>query len=549
MINWKREDAKALMPLVFSLVLIVGMVLGFNLRDTLRSKRDINTVIARNDRLEQIVDLINEKYVDSINTDNLYKDAISGILKSLDPHTVYIPAEKLQDANDDLEGGFSGIGVEFTIIRDTIVVTSVIANGPASQAGVNTGDQFLKVGDSLVAGVNITSSRITHLLKGKQRTKVTVELRHIYPSTVSKLTITRDMIPLVSIDAGIMLKGNTGFIKVNRFSATTYKEFLATLKKLKKAGASDLILDLRDNPGGYLSQATAVADEFIEGEKLLVYTAGSHASKTEYKAEKKGTFETGRLVVLIDEGSAPASEILAGAIQDWDRGVIIGKRSFGKGLVQEPYDMTDGSEIRLTIAKYYTPSGRCIQRSFANGKEAYAAAYEKRFEADQLTHDEFVLQDTTRFYTAAHRTVYGGGGIKPDVYIPYDSVRLSHPLLSALYSSALKTVLWDYILNNKKELRYKNITDFERSFTGEKQVISNYLSTLNKKGSRALLKELSNKDINRYFRTNIKAQVARFLFGDNGYYAITLKEDNVVGKALEIIRSEEYSTVISGQGR
>ena len=410
-----REGIKAWTPLFFSLILIIGMVLGFNLRDSLRSKRDIGTAIERNDRLEQVIDLINEKYVDSVNTDNLYKDALTGILHSLDPHTVYIPAEELQSVNDDLEGGFSGIGVEFSIVRDTIEVTSVIENGPASQVGVELGDQLIRVGDSIVAGVNITSDRIVRLLKGKQRSNVAVTVKHAFSPVLKQVTITRDLIAIHSVEASIMVNEHTGYIKIARFAATTYKEFTAALKKLKESGATQLIVDLRDNPGGYVDQATSMVDELLSDNKLILYTEGSHSPKLEYKTAVRGMFESGKLAVLIDESSASASEIFAGAIQDWDRGIIVGRRSFGKGLVQEPYELPDGSELRLTIAKYYTPSGRCIQRSFAKGKDAYEADYEKRFQDGELIgRDVAPMSDTVPYYTAAHRVVYGGGGIKPD---------------------------------------------------------------------------------------------------------------------------------------
>ena len=537
-------------PLFFSLILIIGMILGFNLGDSLRNKRDIATVVQRNDRLEAVIDLINENYVDSINGDHLYKDAISGILRSLDPHTVYIPAEDLQEANDDLEGGFSGIGVEFSIVRDTIEVTSVIEKGPASAVGIELGDQLIKVGDSLVAGVNITSNRIIRMLKGKEKTNVTLTVKHFFSPALKQVSVTRGIIPLYSLDASILLDNITGYIRLNRFSATTHKEFAAALKRLKTAGAKQLIVDLRDNPGGYLSQATAIADEFIDGEKLLVYTQGSHAPKTDYNAGEKGLFEKGRLAILIDESSASASEILAGAIQDWDRGVVIGRRSFGKGLVQQPYEMGDGSELRLTIAKYYTPSGRCIQRSFAKGKEAYEEDYEKRLQAGQLTRsDDFVLPDTSRFFTAGHRVVYGGGGIKPDIDVPYDTLLLSSKMQNMVFGPELKTAIWDYFLSHRNDLKFKNISDFLSSFNGEEQVIDNYITAANMPERKKLQKDLSSPDIRKYFAAHIRSQIARFLFRDNGYYSVTVKDDKVVKAAVDVLNGDEYDSLLAGKGK
>ena len=544
----RRDRWTVWTPLLFSVLLIAGMVIGFNLRDSLRNKRSIVTVINRNDKLDEIIDLIKERYVDTVNNSVIYKDALSGILKSLDPHTVYIPTEELQGINDDLDGGFSGIGVEFSILRDTIEVTSVTDNGPSARAGMEVGDQLIKVDDSEVAGIGITSDRIIHLLKGKQHSMVQVQVKRASNGELRRLPITRDIIPVYSVDASIMLDGVTGFIKINRFSATTYDEFSAALKKLMGEGAKQLILDLRDNPGGYLEAATAIADNFLDDNKLIVYTRGVHAPKTEYKAGEKGVFENGRLAILVDEGSASASEILAGAIQDWDRGVIVGRRSFGKGLVQKQYEFPDGSAMRLTIAKYYTPSGRCIQRSFANGKEAYMEDYEKRFESGELTRSDSVAPaDTTPFYTSRHRLVYGGGGIKPDVYVPYDTSHLSAVLISMIYSQELKAAIWDYYIRNRSKLKFNTISDFTHSFNAQAQVADNYLASLEPGVRRRVVRELAKPVNDNYLKLQIKAQVARFLFRDNGYYAVSMKEDEVVNKALNILNSDRYSKIITGK--
>ncbi len=541
-----RGRSKVWTPLLFSVVLVAGMIFGFNLRDSLRNKRNIGTVIQRNDRLEEIIDLINQKYVDTVNNNLLYKDAVSGILKSLDPHTVYISSEDLQGVNDDLEGGFSGIGVEFSIMRDTIEVISVIEEGPAARAGVEIGDQLIKVGDSLVAGTGITSDRIVRILKGKQHSSVSVTLKRATSGVLKEARITRDIVPIPSVDASIMLDSITGFIKINRFSATTYKEFSDALKKLNAKGAKQVILDLRDNPGGYLDAATSICDDFLDDKKLIVYTKGIHTMRTEYRAAEKGLFEKGKLVLLVDESSASASEIVAGAIQDWDRGVVIGRRTFGKGLVQEQYEMPDGSALRLTVAKYYTPSGRCIQRSFANGRDAYMHDYEKRFETGELTgkNDTAALADTTRFYTSKNRVVYGGGGIKPDIFVPYDTSKLSSPLFSMVYSPELKTAIWDYFIRNKAKLKFKNIVDFNESFFAQDQIISDYLTVLKPAELINADKVLKNRSNYLYFKLQIKAQIARFLFRDNGYYAISLEDDEVVRKAMDVLSSSQYSKIL-----
>ncbi len=540
-----RSRLKVWNPVLFSFVLIVGMTLGFNLRDSLRGKRDIHTIVERNDRLEQVIDLVNEKYVDTINTNVLYRDAITGILSHLDPHTLYIPAEELQDVNNDLEGGFSGIGVEFSIFNDTIQVTSVIENGPAERAGISTGDQLIKVGDSVVAGTGITSERIIKMLKGKQFSEVFVTLKDPQANTLKQATIKRDIVPLYSVEANLMLNGNTGFIKINRFAATTYTEFKKALVSLKKQGMTNLVLDLRQNPGGYLDAATKIADEILDDNKLIVYTQGKHLSRTEYDASEDGIFETGRIAVLVDESSASASEILAGAIQDWDRGVVVGRRTFGKGLVQEQYDMTDGAALRLTVAKYYTPSGRCIQRSFAKGKEAYTEDFVKRFESGELTgKDSVALDDTTKYYTSLKRVVYGGGGIKPDIYVPYDTNRLTPGLLNMLYSDDVKNLVWKYYIMHKAALRvHATPRDFVNDFNGD-ELVNLYIAGLDKQMKKATQKVLSIPNNHSYFSLQMKAQLARILFHNNGYYALNTQVDNVVQKALKILSDRSYSAII-----
>ncbi|MGN6566658.1 MAG: S41 family peptidase [Flavipsychrobacter sp.] len=542
----RKNGLKVWMPLLFSIVLIAGMTLGFNLRDTLRNKRDIQTIIERNDRLEEIIDLINEKYVDSVNSNLLYKDAVTGILSHLDPHTVYIPADEVESANEDLEGGFFGIGVEFAIVRDTIEVTSVIQGGPAERAGVEVGDQLIKVGDSIVAGRKITSDHIISMLKGKQNSRVYVTLQDAYSNRQRQVAITRDVVPIYSVETSLMLDSVTGFIKINRFSANTYDEFANALKKLKGAGMKHLIVDLRENPGGYLDAATMIADEFLDDQKLIVYTQGLHSPRTEYKANEFGMFEKGRLAILVDESSASASEILSGAVQDWDRGVIIGRRTFGKGLVQEQYEMEDGAALRLTIAKYYTPSGRCIQRSFAKGRDSYEKDFEHRFETGELTgRDTVGMQDTTKYYTANHRVVYGGGGIKPDIYVPYDTARFSAGLLTMIYGEDLKSLIWDYFIHNRNIQKYRNISDFDVRFNGENDIEAKYIAGLKTSAERKVAgKLLSNPKNAAYFKLLIKAQLARFYFRENGFYSISTKDDNVVQKALQVLNSTEYSKIV-----
>lgn len=533
-------------PLLFALVLILGMTLGFRLRDTLRNKRDIQAVIERNDRLEEIIDLVKERYVDTLNTNALYKDAVTGILSHLDPHTAYIPAEDLGEVNESLEGSFFGIGVEFDIVKDTIQVTSVIEGGPAERAGVTVGDKLVKVGDSTVAGTGITSERIIAMLRGKQNSRVNVTLRDALTGKLKPATITRDVVPIYSVDASVMLDSATGFIKINRFAANTYDEFIKALKNLQAQGMKQLVLDLRQNPGGYLDVAAEIADEFLDGDKMIVYTQGRQSEKTEYKAKRQGLFESGKLSVLIDEGSASASEILAGAVQDWDRGVVLGRRSFGKGLVQEQYDLEDGSALRLTVAKYYTPSGRSIQRSYKKGKAAYDEDYAKRFENGELTGlDTLTHDDTVKYYTSSRRVVFGGGGIKPDVYVPYDTSRLNNQLLDLVFGNQLQAAVWSYYTLHAAELKqYKSVGVFSRDFNTEAILLPAYLNSLQPDAKKAAIQLLARADNKAYFLSQAKAQLARILYRNNGYYYITAQGDNMVRRALQTFRTPQYSQLI-----
>jgi carboxyl-terminal processing protease len=533
------------MPLLSALILILGMTLGFKLRDTLRYKRDIQAIIQRNDRLEQIIDLIDERYVDTININHLYRDAVTGILSHLDPHTIYIPAEELEGVNEDLEGSFFGIGVEFYIIRDTIQVVSVVENGPAQKAGIAVGDKFIQVEDTVVAGTGITADGIISLLRGRKHTDVRIQIKDALKGQYRDVIVKRDVIPLYSIDVSLMLDTTTGYIRLSRFSATTTEEFMKAMKGLKAAGMRQLILDLRQNPGGFLEPAVTIADQFLDGDKLIVYTEGRRIPRESYNAGEQGMFEDGRLIVLVDETSASASEIVAGAVQDWDRGIVAGRRTFGKGLVQEQYNLDDGSALRLTIAKYFTPSGRSIQRSFSEGRQAYQDAFVRRFTSDALAADDTVAADTIKYYTNGKRVVYGGGGITPDVFIPYDTARLSSGLLTMIYSEELRNLVWDYYTTHREILRgYKDVKEFDSAFRDADEITANYLGMLSPSDRTAATRVLSQPAYLRYFQLHVKAQIARILFGNKGYYAISLQQDNAVQKALQLIYSERYSEII-----
>lgn len=534
-------------PLLFSVILIGGMILGFNLRDTLRNKRNITTIIERNDRLEQIIDLIREKYVDTVNTNNLYDDAVAGILSHLDPHTVYIPPNEVSSVNEDLDGSFSGIGVEFSIEEDTIQVTNVIEGGPSEKVGIEPGDQIIRVGDSIIAGVKITTDRIIHMLRGKEHSKVVVTMRSPQDGKLRNIIIERGTVPLYSIEANLMLKANTGYIKINRFSATTAEEFKRALLDLITKGATQMIIDLRQNPGGYLDVATSLADELLGGNKLIVYTQGRNAPRKNYRAEQQGAFETGRLAILVDEGSASASEVLTGAIQDWDRGIVVGRRTFGKGLVQEQFELEDGAAIRLTIARYYTPSGRSIQRTYASGKADYQSEIENRiYQELHEGRDQTQASDTVKYYTAKKRTVYAGGGILPDVYVPFDTARLNSVLTNILYSDAMKSAIWDYFVRNKMALRqYPSWLHYNALFDVA-PIIQTFLNGEPERNRLAFTRAMGATDQRDYFMTMVKAQLARLVFRNNGYYGVASSKDQTIQAALLHLEPARYSALIRG---
>lgn len=515
------------------------------------NKRSIGTVIERNDRLEEIIDIIGAKYVDSVSADSLYEDAVSGILKHLDPHSIYIPAREMAAVTEDLEGNFKGIGVEFYILNDTIMITSVVKNGPSADAGVLTGDKIIRVNDSLVAGNGITSDKIISQLKGGEGTPVQLHLLRSSENKTMDLTVKRGVIPLYSVDAAYMIDTTTGYIRINRFSATTYREFSNALDNLLARGMKQMILDLRQNPGGYLDAATAIADELIGGNKLLVYTQGRASEKEEYLAEQKGRFEKGKLAVLVDEGSASASEILSGAIQDWDRGVVIGRRTFGKGLVQEQFELGDGSALRLTIARYYTPSGRSIQRPYDKGRDAYENDFVNRFRNGSLTsQDTLAASDTFKFYTEEkHRIVYGGGGIKPDIIVPYELTLFTDGLYDILGSSPLNNTVYTYFSQHSREMnQYKNFAQFDRAFQVTPELMAKLKDNLSKDYPAQVKSVWNNPRAVAYLNNRVKATLSRMLFRTNGYFQQINKEDRIIQRAMGILDSREYSAIVGGQG-
>jgi carboxyl-terminal processing protease len=514
-------------------ILVLGMFLGFKMKKTLRATSGVNS--GNEGYVSEIMQLVSSNYVDKITTDSITAEAIENVLAKLDPHSVYIPPEDLQGVDEDMEGSFDGIGIEFFINKDTLTVTSVIAGGPSEDAGLLTGDKIISVNDSSIAGTKISSEKIIKIIRGRSGTKVKLDIIRSN-KLLKNLIITRGKIPMYSIDAAYMLDSKIGYIKINRFSATTYNEFMDKMYQLKKEGMVKLVLDLRDNPGGYLDAATNIADEIIAGHKKLVYTKGVNKSAETYFAEKKGIFETGAIAVLIDEGSASASEILSGVVQDYDRGTIIGRRSFGKGLVQEQFPLSNGGALRLTVARYYIPSGRSIQKDYSAGIEDYRKDLLNRFDNGELVAaDTIIAKDTTVYKTEKGRVVRGGGGITPDIFVPLDTTKYSKNAVLALSSGTLTEAISTYYNANLNTLKaFKSIEAFKNNFNDENGILKNWQQVCQR--DTIGVKAFNNPKDVIVLKTRAKAQLAKVLYGLSAYYHIINAQDAEILKSIQTLK-------------
>lgn len=419
-------------------------------------------------KIDQLINSINLMYVDTIDFDPMMDKAISAMLKELDPHTSYIPKKDVQAMNEPLQGSFDGIGVTFQIIKDTINVMEVIINGPAEKVGILAGDKFVLVDDSIAHGEKITNDWVRKHLRGEKGSKVKVSVKRGHNKELIDFTITRGAIPMYSINVSFMADETTGYVKLERFAATSTKELTDALRKLKKNGMQDLILDLRGNGGGYLNVAFEICDQFIAGKKMIVYTDNFRKTGEKYYSEQEGLFEEGKLIILVDENSASASEITSGCVQDWDRGLVIGRRTFGKGLVQRPLRLIDQSEVRLTISHYYTPTGRCIQKPYNDGLDSYYKDLQIRANNGELfTADKIQFPDSLKYKTPHGRVVYGGGGIMPDIFIPLDTTKYSSLYNEIVRKGIFGSFVANYLENNRDILKnqYPTFEDFEKKYT------------------------------------------------------------------------------------
>ncbi len=525
------------MPLLFAIVLVTGMLIGMRMQSNMPQlvveQETPGVEGISQGKIEEILRYVEAKYVDEVDKEALTQEVIDELLSRLDPHSNYISAEELKEVNEQLKGNFDGIGVEFMVLDDTIVVVTPLAGGPSEAAGIEAGDKIIQIGDSTIAGVNVDSEAIISMLRGEKGTDVEVGILRDREDQIRRFTVTRDAIPMNSVDVAYMLDDETGYIKLNRFSATTYEEFMKALEELvEKQGMEDLVLDLRHNPGGYLQQATNMLSQlFQHKDKLLVYTKGDAVNRSEYTSTGRNFFDVEDIVVLIDEGSASASEIVAGAIQDHDRGVIIGRRSFGKGLVQEQYNLRDGGALRLTVARYYTPSGRSIQKPY-DDPDAYQHEMHDRYKSGELEEaDRMLIEDSTEYYTDNGRVVYGGGGIMPDVFVPIDTTTVSDGYLTL--RQYVPQFVFRYLdtPGTTESIVKMGLDNFARNYQLDATALSDLLAYAQERG--ASVEQPLTPELESAVRHMLLARIAKQVFDDEGYYKIWNQEDNMVREALK----------------
>ncbi len=530
--NMNKNKTNRFMPFIVAACVVIGIVIGSFFSNHFSGNR-LNIINSGSNRLNNLLHIIDDQYVDAVNIDSLVDKAIPQILSELDPHSVYISAKDVAAANDDLRGSFSGVGIEFVIREDTIHVQNVIQNGPAEKAGLLAGDKIVAVDGKPFVGKIVTNQEAMRRLKGPKDTKVKIGVIRYGSQKVQSFTVTRGEIPTKSVTAAYMLDANTGYIRIKNFGENTYPEMLIALAKLSQEGFKNLCIDLRDNSGGYLTAAVNMANEFLADKKLIVYTQGRKSPRQEYRSDGKGSYQQIPLVVLINEGSASAAEIFAGAMQDNDRATIIGRRSFGKGLVQQQIEFPDHSMIRLTIARYYTPSGRCIQKPYTLGDD-------KDYEQDLLTryqHGEFFSQDSIKhtgpaYHTGLGRTVYGGGGITPDIFVPEDTLGMTSYFKQASMSGLILQFAFTYTDDNRPKLNnFKEMMQLADYLVGQ-NMVDKFANFADKRGlqRRNLLIRKSHKLLERY----INSRIIYNMLDEQAWNEYINMDDPVIKKTLEV---------------
>ena len=522
------------LPIMFALTMALGMFIGQKLPHYDRVFRLQSNTAGKTGTLDEILRYVEAKYVDSVDTENLRAKAIEHLLEGLDPHSVYISPDELKAVEDDMNGEFEGVGIEFLILDDTIQVVSPLSGGPAEMAGILAGDKIVSINDTVIAGIKIENGKIYNKLRGPKGSKVKVGVLRGRESAQRYFDVVRDVIPVKSIEAAYMLDESTGYIRVAHFNSNTYQEFMQQLTPLaEEKHMKSLVLDLRGNPGGYLEEATEILSQIFPEGKLLVYTKGRAGQRKDYKSNGRARFDIQNVAVLIDEGSASASEIMAGAVQDWDRGWVVGRRSFGKGLVQEQYPLSNGGAMRLTVSRYFTPSGRCIQRDYKHGQD-YEHEAERRLKNGELSNAEKIQQgDTTKYYTGQGRIVFGGGGITPDVFIPIDT-----SFSSAYFSSVRQQIpqfMSRWMENKNKAELGTALPEFAKNYTVSDGMLEELVAYAEKQGVKRSPAELAK--CRAELKLQLKARLAKTLFGDEGLYKILNEDDPAVEKALQVLKS------------
>lgn len=518
------------MKFLFSLLLIVASLLSMAQHDPAKTE----------DKFRRALQYMRLSYVDSVDENHLTELAIQKMLEELDPHSVYLSAEEIKQANEPLQGNFDGVGIQFQIIRDTINVVDVIAGGPSESVGIRAGDKIVSIDKEIATGKDINNSFVMKRLRGPKGTQVIMSIARQGEKDPIEFTVTRDKIPIYSIDAAYMITPEIGYIKINKFAAKTMDEFSDAIKELKKENFKSLILDLRDNSGGYLQTSVELADQFLPKDQLIVYTQGRNEKRSDYSATSRGAFEKGKLVILIDEGSASASEIVSGAMQDCDRALVIGRRSYGKGLVQRPFSFADGSVMRMTVARYYTPSGRCIQKPYENGNEKYFEDLGQRMKHGEFVHpDSIKFPDSLRYKTTAGRFVYGGGGVMPDIFIALDTTKYSDYYVKLIRKNYFSTFTLDYLNSNRKEMlsNYKTVEKFKIEYKADEAFMKSFLD-----GATAAGVEFDQAGYDQskgIIETILRAFLARSLYGPEAYYFLIAEIDDELIKAVESIEQQD----------
>jgi carboxyl-terminal processing protease len=514
------------LPLIFSMVMIAGMFLGYGIGGDFFK-------IDKKTSLQEAVDVIRKNYVDNVNTDSLQYGAIQEMMGELDPHSVYFPPVELKAANEDLAGNFEGIGVEFNVFDDTVNIVYVIPDGPSDKAGLQIGDKILKVNDSSITVKDIETDKIKELIRGAGGSNVALQISR--NGQLKTITVKRGTIPVPSVDAAFMIDKTTGYIKLNKFTKTSYEEFMRAMESLQKQGLQQLIFDLRSNGGGYMDEAINMADEFLDNDKLVVYTEGANNPKREYRCKRPGLFEKGKLVLLVDELSASASEVLTGALQDWDRSTTIGRRTFGKGLVQEQFELKDGSAIRLTVARYYTPLGRSIQRPYDHGKKEYMDEIWQRYSnGEALYADSNKVSKGKEYKTNGGKIVYGGGGIMPDIFVALDTSSYPSAINRILLDGSFNNFVYKYYLQHKTQMdAFSSATDYVQRFSYADDMWNQFVNFIPKDSVDLRILSAKQKET---LQKRLEAYLARFRWRNTGLYQVLNSDDPVIKKAMEELK-------------